>query len=216
LEWTVFKNRNFAILAPAIAAAFAVLMATSNAEGQTATSAAAADAPLPEMSIGKADAPITIIEYSSLSCPHCAAFHRDILPSLKSEYIDTGKARYVVREFPLNESALAGSVIARCLDPSRYLAFVDLLFSKQSDWAFKQDALTPLKDLAKQAGMTSEDFDKCIDDEALQKKILDVRDEGQKKGVNATPSFFINGTLLKGAPTLEAFAEAMKPYLSTH
>jgi protein-disulfide isomerase len=191
-----------------------VLIAISNAEGQTA--AAAADAPLAEMSIGKADAPVTIIEYSSLSCPHCAAFHRDILPSLKSEYIDTGKARYVVREFPLNESALAGSVIARCLDPSRYFAFVDLLFSKQSDWAFKQDALTPLKDLAKQTGITSEDFDKCIDDEALQKKILDVRDDGQKKGVNATPSFFINGTLLKGAPTLEAFVEAMKPYLSTH
>jgi protein-disulfide isomerase len=212
----VFKNRNFAFLASAIIAAFAVLVTISNTEGQTATPAAAADAPLPEMSIGKADAPVTIIEYSSLSCPHCAAFHRDILPTLKSEYIDPGKARYVVREFPLNESALAGSVIARCLDPSRYFAFVDLLFSKQSDWAFKQDALTPLKDLAKQTGMTSEDFDKCIDDEALQKKILDVRDDGQKKGVNATPSFFINGTLLKGAPTLEAFVEAMKPYLSTH
>jgi protein-disulfide isomerase len=213
----VFRNRNFVIVASAaMIAAFAALNAFSVSYAEAQTGAAAADVPFPEMSIGKADAPVTIIEYSSLSCPHCAAFHRDILPSLKSEYIDTGKARYVMREFPLNDSALAGAVIARCLDPSRYFAFADLLFSKQSDWAFKQDALTPLKDLAKQAGMTSEDFDKCIDDEALQKKILDIRDEGQKKGVNATPSFFVNGTLLKGAPTLEVFAEAMKLYLSTH
>src|SRR5208337_1897929 len=145
-------------------------------------------------------------------CPHCAAFHKDVFPALKSEYIDTGKARYVMREFPLNDSALAGSVIARCLDPGRYIAFVDLLFSKQADWAFKGDALTPLKGLAKQAGLNGEEFDKCIDDEGLQRKILAVRDEGQKKGVNATPSFFVNGMLLKGAPTLQAFAEAMKPY----
>ncbi len=212
----MFRNRNFAILASvAILIAFAAfnLFSISRAEEQPA--APATESPLPDMAIGKADAPVTIIEYSSLSCPHCAAFHRDVFPALKSDYIDTGKARYVMREFPLNEPALAGSVLARCLDPSRYFAFVDLLFSKQADWAYKQDALTPLKDLAKQAGMTSEDFDKCIDNEALQKKILEIRDEGQKKGVNATPSFFVNGTQLTGVPTLEAFAEAMKPYLST-
>jgi len=177
--------------------------------------APAAESPLPEMAIGKPDAPDTIIEYSSLSCPHCAAFHKEIFPELESQYIDTGKVRYVMREFPLNESALAGAVIARCLDPSRYFAFTSLLFSKQNDWAFKEDALTPLKALAKQAGMTGEEFDKCIDNEALQKQILAVRDEGEKKGVHATPSFFVNGQLLKGAPTMQALAEAMKPYLST-
>jgi protein-disulfide isomerase len=212
----VFTDRNRLFIPTALLLAFVFAcnaISLSFAEDQKG--AAPAASPLPEISIGKADAPVTIVEYSSLSCPHCAAFHRDVLPALKSEYIDTGKARYVVREFPLNEAALAGAVIARCLDPSRYFAFVDLLFSKQADWAFQQDALTPLKELAKQAGMTSEDFDKCIDNEALQKQILDVREEGQKKGVNATPSFFINGTLLNGKPVLETFAQAMKPYLST-
>jgi protein-disulfide isomerase len=220
LEWPVFRNRNLTNLASGamlIALAAFSLFSVSYADEQAPPAAPAQvdESPLPEIAIGKADAPVTIIEYSSLSCPHCAAFHRDVFPALKSEYIDTGKARYVMREFPLNESALAGAVLARCLDPSRYVAFADLLFSKQEEWAYKQDALTPLKDIAKQAGMTSDEFDKCIDNEALQKKILDVRDEGQKKGVNATPNFFINGTQLTGAPTLESFAEAMKPYLST-
>jgi len=213
----VLRNRSFAVLASgAVLIAFLAFNLTSIASAEDAQPpAAAAGSPLPEMAIGKADAPVTIIEYSSLSCPHCAAFHKEVFPELESQYIDTGKVRYVMREFPLNEAALAGAVVARCLDPSRYFAFTSLLFSKQNDWAFKEDALTPLKALAKQAGMSGEEFDKCIDNEALQKKILAVRDEGQKKGVNATPSFFVNGTLLKGAPTLQALAEAMKPYLST-
>src|SRR5262249_8588697 len=133
----------------------------------------------------------------------------------KSQYIDSGKVRFVMREFPLNEPALGGAVVARCLEPSRYFAFTSVLFAKQEDWAFQKDAFTPLKALAKQAGMTGDDFDKCMNNESLQQKVLAVRDEGQKMGVNATPSFFVNGKLLKGAPTIEAFAEAMKPYLGT-
>jgi protein-disulfide isomerase len=212
----VLRNRSFAVLAlGAVLTAFLAFNLTSIASAENAQPAPAAGSPLPEMALGKADAPVTIIEYSSLSCPHCAAFHKEIFPELQSQYIDTGKVRYVMREFPLNEAALAGAVVARCLDPSRYFAFTGLLFSKQNDWAFKEDALTPLKALAKQAGMSGEEFDKCIDNEGLQKEILAVRDGGQKKGVNATPSFFVNGTLLKGAPTLQALAEAMKPYLST-
>ena len=169
--------------------------------------------PLPEISMGKADAPVTIVEYSSLSCPHCAAFHKDVLPKLKSEYIDTGKVRYVVKEFPLNTPALAGAVVARCLNSSRYIPFIDLLFSKQDDWAFKNDALAPLAQFARQAGMTEEQFNKCIDNEDLQTKILAIRDQGSKLGVNATPSFFVNGQLLKGVATIKSLSEAMKPYL---
>ncbi len=207
-------NRRFAVLASgAVLAAFLAFNLISIASAEDAPPPAA-DSALPEMAVGKADAPVTIVEYSSLSCPHCAAFHKEIFPELKSQYIDTGKVRYVMREFPLNQAALAGAVIARCLPPERYFAFTGLMFSKQSDWAFKEDALTPLKALAKQAGMSGEEFDKCIDNEALQKKVLAVRDEGQKKGVNATPSFFVNGRLLKEAPTLQALAEAMKPYLN--
>ena len=113
----------------------------------------AAVAPLPDMVMGKDDAPVTIIEYSSLSCPHCATFHKDVFPELNTKYIGTGKVRYILREFPLNESALAGTVIARCLEPSRYFAFIHLLFQKQADWAFKEDALTPAQGL-RQAGRT--------------------------------------------------------------
>ncbi len=208
----MFRKRSFVVLA--LGAVLSALLAAapaaiSFAADEAKAPAPAASQPLPDMAIGKADAPVTIIEYSSLSCPHCAAFHKDVFPALKSEYIDTGKVRYVMREFPLNESALGGAVIARCLDPSRYFAFTSLLFAKQDEWAFKQDALAPLKQLAKQAGMTGEEFDKCINNDELQKKVLAVRDEGQKKGVNATPSFFINGMPLKKVPTLEAFAEAI-------
>jgi protein-disulfide isomerase len=194
--------------------AFTPASISNAAEEAQAPASSAAGKQLPDMEIGKADAPVTIVEYSSLSCPHCAAFHKDVFPALKSEYIDTGKVRFVMREFPLNEPALGGAVIARCLEPSRYFAFTSVLFAKQEDWAFQKDAFAPLKALAKQAGMTDAEFDKCINDEDLQQKILAIRDEGQKKGVNSTPSFFVNGKLLKGAATLDAFAEAMKPYLN--
>ena len=228
-------NRRIAVFAPG-AVAFIAFLAVSSfsisgthlgldaaiaADDQAAPAKDAAPAPapsesaLPDMALGKEDAPVTIVEYSSLSCPHCAAFHRDVMPSLKSEYIDTGKVRYMEREFPLNNAALAGAVLARCIDPSRFFAFTDLLFSRQEDWAFKEDALQTLRLYAKQAGLNDADFDKCIDDEALQKKILAVRDRGEKEGVHGTPTFFINGKIFNGAPTLQALAEAIKPYLST-
>jgi protein-disulfide isomerase len=214
----VLKIRLHAVFASAaiLAAAFALtLPATCRAEETAAPAAAApeASAPLQDMAVGSENAPVTIIEYSSLTCPHCAHFHEEVFPELKSKYIDAGKVRYIMREFPLNEPALAGATAARCLDPSRYFAFTGLLFAKMNDWAFKDDALAPLKAFAKQAGVNGEEFDKCIDNQDLQKKILAIRDEGQKKGVNATPSFFVNGTLLKGAPTMQALVEAMKPYL---
>jgi protein-disulfide isomerase len=218
LEGPVHRNRSFAVLAFwASLTAFLAVTSTSisYAADEPQAPASSAAGKLPDMEIGKADAPVTIIEYSSLSCPHCAAFHKDVFPALKSEYIDTGKVRFVMREFPLNPPALGGAVIARCLEPGRYFAFTSVLFAKQEDWAFKEDAFAPLKALAKQAGMTDDEFDKCINDESLQQKILAIREEGQKKGVNATPSFFINGELLKGAATLPAFIEKMKLYLNT-
>jgi protein-disulfide isomerase len=191
-----------------------------SAEEQVAPTPAQAAAPaaepaLPDMVLGKADAPVTIVEYSSLSCPHCATFHKEVFPQLKAEYIDTGKLRYIQREFPLNNSSFAGSLLARCVDPARFHAFNDLLFSKQEEWAFKDDAVPPLRKFAKQAGMTDADFDKCLEDAALQKQVVAVRERGEKEGVRGTPTFFVNGKALKGAATLQAFAEAMKPYLST-
>ncbi|HZV20026.1 MAG TPA: DsbA family protein [Hyphomicrobiales bacterium] len=223
----MLKNPKIAVLASGLAffAAFAIFNLVSHqavsAEQEKSAAAGAvsseptAEQQLPDMTMGKADAPVTIIEYASLSCPHCAAFEKDVFPALKSEYIDTGKARYIMREFPHNEQGLAAAVVARCLDPSRYFAFIEMLFSKQNDWAFKDDALPPLKQLAKQAGMSEAEFDKCIDDEALQKKILAIRAQGEKMGVTGIPTLFVNGKIVKGAATLENLAAAMKPYLST-
>ena len=229
----MYRNLRIAVLAPGALALAALLAfnpfsvsgnrlgldAAMAAEDQAAPAKEAAPAPavsaLPDMVLGKADAPVTIVEYSSLTCPHCAHFHKEVMPTLKSEYIDTGKVRYIEREFPLNNPALGGSVLARCVDPSRFYAFTDLLFDKQEDWAFKEDALQRLRIYAKQAGLTDADFEKCLDNETLQKQILAVRERGEKEGVKGTPTFFINGKIYNGAPTLQALAEAMKPYLST-
>jgi protein-disulfide isomerase len=228
----VYRNLRIAVFAPgaiAVAALLAfnpfsvsgngiglnVAMAAEEAAPAKEAAPAPAESALPDMVLGKEDAPVTIVEYSSLSCPHCAHFHKDVMPALKSDYIDTGKLRYIEREFPLNQAALGGAVLARCVDPSRFFAFTDLLFSRQEDWAFKDDALQRLRLYAKQAGLTDADFEKCLDDEALQKKVLAVRERGEKEGVKGTPTFFINGKIFNGALTLEALAEAMKPYLST-
>lgn len=170
---------------------------------------------LTEMVMGAKDAPVTIIEYSSLSCPHCAAFHKDVLPQLKEKYIDKGKVRYILREFPLNDSAFAGSVVARCVDPSSFFTFIDFLYSKQEDWAFESDVLTPLKNYAKQAGLSEEKFNACLNNQKLAEDVLKVREHGAKLGVNATPSFFVNGELVKGGVTLEKLEAAMKPHLGS-
>ena len=228
----MYRNLRIAVFAPgamAIAALLAfnpfpvggnglglgVAMAAEEAAPAKEAAPAPAESALPDMALGKEDAPVTIVEYSSLSCPHCAHFHRDVMPTLKSDYIDTGKVRYIEREFPLNNAGLGGAVLARCVDPSRFFAFTDLLFSRQEDWAFKEDALQRLRIYAKQAGLTDADFEKCLEDESLQKKVLAVRERGEKEGVKGTPTFFINGKIYNGAPTLAGLTEAIKPLLST-
>lgn len=168
---------------------------------------------LPDNVLGPENAPITIVEYASLSCPHCASFHKDILPKLKSKYIDTGKVRYILREFPHNDQAMAASILARCVDPLKYFAFIDMLFAKQEEWAFKQDALERLKSIAKQAGFTEERFTQCLADEKLMKGIKQKIDRGEELGVRNIPSFFVNGKPLRGHITLEKLEEAMAPHL---
>jgi protein-disulfide isomerase len=196
--------------APALIFALATLFAIP-AIAQMDVNKPATD--LPEHVMGADNAPVTIIEYSSMSCPHCAAYHKELLPKLKEKYIDKGKVRYILREFPLNDSAFAAAVIARCVDPDHYFNFVDFLYKNIENWAYAEDVLTPLKNLSKQAGLNEEKFNECLNNKDLAAKILKIREQGSKLGVNATPSFFVNGKLVKGGVSMEKLEAAMKPYL---
>ncbi len=163
---------------------------------------------LPENVLGNADAPVTIIEYSSMTCPHCAAFHKEVLPLIKSKYIDTGKVRYIIREFPLDNVAATAAMLARCVDPAKYFEFVNMLYTRQEDWAYKDQPLPELQKLSKQAGFTEERFKQCSTDEKVLNYISWVRDRANKQfGVRATPSFFVNGKRIKGAATIQKFDE---------
>jgi protein-disulfide isomerase len=163
---------------------------------------------LPDNVTGNADAPVTIVEYSSMTCPHCAAFHKEVLPELKKKYIETGKVKYIVREFPLDNVAVTAAMLARCVEPAKYLDFVDLLYQRQEAWAFKDEPLPELAKFAKQVGFTEERFNQCIGDQKTLEHINATRDRGSKEfKVRATPSFFVNGMRVKGAATIQKFDE---------
>ncbi|HWE19781.1 MAG TPA: DsbA family protein [Hyphomicrobiaceae bacterium] len=170
--------------------------------------------PLPELAIGNADAPVTIVEYASMTCPHCASFHNNVLPELKKKYIDTGKVRLVFREFPFDERGALAAMVARCAGGDRSLPLISILFSKQDDWAqAKTDFLPKLFAYAQQAGFTRQAFDRCRQDEKLLKSLVAVRDRGIAFGVNQTPTFFVNGKKLAGT-TIDDFDKAIGPVLT--
>lgn len=208
-------NRRTFVLGSAIASflvAFALSFAPPPAAAQTKPDVDIEElmktGDLPDNVIGNKDAPITIIEYSSMTCPHCAAFHKDVLPTLKTKYIETGKVKYIVREFPLDNVAATAAMLARCVEPSKYLDFVDVLYTRQEDWAFKDQPLPELQKFARTAGFTEERFNSCVRDEKVLKHIEWVRNRGNKDfAVKATPSFFVNGKRIKGATTIQKFEE---------
>lgn len=169
---------------------------------------------LPDIVQGKADAPVTIVEYASMTCSHCAAFHKETYPTLLKTYVETGKVRFILREFPLDPLAAAGFMLARCSGPDKRSAMVDLLFDKQADWAFTQKPLEALADLVKQTGMSQDSFNKCINDQALYDQINQVRDRAaQKFGVEATPTFFVNGKKVTGEITPKMLSDLLEPLL---
>lgn len=158
---------------------------------------------LPEKVLGKDDAPVTIVEYASMTCSHCAHFDVATLPTIKEKYIDTGKARLIMREFPFDPRAEAGFMLARC-SGDNYFAMVDVLFKQQEQWAPVQDAKAALLQISKLAGFTQESFEKCLTDQKLLDDIRTVRTRGsQEFGVDATPTFFINGKKYSGALSVD-------------
>jgi protein-disulfide isomerase len=160
--------------------------------------------------LGKPDAPITIIEYASLTCPHCAHFDVEVLPKLKEKWIDSGKAKLVLRDFPLDEPALRAAMVARCAPPDRFYPLVDTFFGQQEQWVTARDYRPALEKLAKLGGISNKEFAACISDKKLEDQVAQSRlTAAQQLGVEATPTFFINGKKFDGAPTVEAFDQAL-------
>jgi protein-disulfide isomerase len=160
---------------------------------------------IPDMTLGNKDAPINLIEYASMTCPHCAHFDAEVFPELKKNYIDTGKVYYVFREFPLDGVALRASMVARCMDKSRFFGFIHALFHTQTTWANPEvwnnektpidEKLTPMANLAKQqGGLSREQFDKCVNDTAMGKQIAMQEERGRTVfNVPGTPAIYVNG-----------------------
>ena len=189
--------------------------AAANSPGPVSTTELMVPGPLGEQSIGKDDAPVTVIEYASMTCPHCAHFHETVYPEFKKTFIDTGKVRFIFREFPLVPLAGAGFMLARCGDSSKFFPMIETLFAQQKDWVV-QKPLVPLLAIAKQAGFTQETFDACLANQKILDGIEEVRTRGaQKFQVSSTPTFFVNGKMLKGAPTMEELTKQIEPYLKS-
>ena len=163
--------------------------------------------------LGSEKAPVTVIEYASMTCPHCAHFSTATFPELQKRYIDTGKVRFIFREFPFDALAAAGFMLARCAGKDKFMAVVETLFAKQSEWMV-QKPVPPLMNIAKQFGFTQESFDKCLANQQVLDGIQNVRDRAAEKlGVNSTPTFFINGKKLVGDQSIDAMAKEIEPYL---
>jgi protein-disulfide isomerase len=174
---------------------------------------------LPDMALGPADAKVTIVEYAAATCPHCARFNASVFPKIKSEYIDTGKVRYVFRDFPLNIKDVACSMLARTIakdDAAKYFTMIDVLFKQQPDWAYSKDSTAGLTRIGKQAGLSQQQVDSCLSDQALLDKIAaDQKYAAEILKVNSTPTFFINGDMIKGEASFDIFDAKIKSLLKS-
>jgi protein-disulfide isomerase len=215
----VITRRNLLVSA----SLFAMVAALGGVEALIeARPATAQNIPLPDLlvpptlgdrSLGKDDAPVTIVEYASMTCPHCAHFHETTYPELKKRYIDTGKVRFIFREFPLDPLAAGASMLARCAEKDKFFPIIETLFQMQRTWAVEKP-IPPLLAIAKQAGFTEQSFNACLSDQ----KMLDAMQEEQKRAsdkfkVSSTPTLFINGKMQKGGMTIDELAKVIDPLL---
>src|ERR1700733_14196838 len=163
--------------------------------------------------LGSDKAPVTIIEYASMTCPHCAHFSQETFPELQKRYIDTGKVRFIFREFPLDALAAAGFMLARSAGKDKFMPIVETLFANQAEWMVEKP-VPALRDIAKQFGFTQQSFDECLANQKVLDGIQDVRDRAAEKlGVNSTPTFFVNGKKLTGDQSIESLTKEISPYL---
>ena len=218
----VLRRTFMALAATAVAgfagATFAPVLAQKKPSGPAEVPVAELMKPtdLPDIAIGPADAKVTVVEYASMTCGHCANFATKVFPDIKKKYVDSGKIRFIVREFPLDNLAAAASMLARCAGGDKSLPMIETLYEKQADWAFTNGNPVPkLFDIAKQAGFTQESFDKCLTDQKLLDQVTAQRTRASETfGVASTPTFFINGKRLTETPTVAAFDKVIEPLLA--
>lgn len=170
---------------------------------------------LGDKALGDPGAPVTIVEYASLTCSHCGNFYRTTFPILKEKYIDTGKVRFILREYPLDELALVAAMIARCGPDDKYFDTIHTLFNEQQKWAFGAEPGKALLEVVAPHGVTDESIQACLADETLVRGIIEVSKRGQELGVAGTPTFFINGEPHTGEIKMDALAAIIDPLLST-
>lgn len=188
------------------AAVFLVLTGPAAAQSDLATK------DYTERVMGNADAPVTIIEYASLTCSHCATFHADVLPQVKRDYIDTGKAKLIYRDFPLDPLAAAAALVSRCVPEQNYFPFLETLFAGQGNWAYSDDPLKAIQGYARLAGLSGEGLEACLSNEGLFNSIQEVKQNGAEEfGVSGTPTVIVDGKKLSAYTALpEALAKAAK------
>lgn len=174
-----------------------------------------APGPLPEMSWGRTDAPVTIVEYASLTCPHCKRFHEEIFPRVKRELIDTGKVRFVLREFPIGKTSGAATIALRCAPPEKYLDLYGRFMRQQAKWVAQEVRLDPIFEVASEVGMTRAQFDACRENQAMIEGLKWVKDRGRKLGIIGTPNFFVGTRLVKSVLTFEEIKALTEPALSS-
>lgn len=220
------KRRNILIgmgaaaTAAGIGGAYAFLQgpARSKADNSTAAPQLAAAGNMPlfddDHILGAADAPATIIEYSSLTCPHCASFHRGTLPQLKANWVETGKARLVYRHYPLDRLALYAAAVSNCIKGDGFFGFIDALFVNQERWSRSDDPVSALQQFAGLAGLNQTAFQECVQDEAAITRILEIQADGRDTyEVASTPSFVVNGQRVVGAHSYEEFEAVLQKYV---
>lgn len=161
-----------------------------------------APSPMPEMSWGRADAPVTIVQYASLTCQHCRNFHATTFPELKRTYIDTGKVRYVLREFPIGRTSGMATVALRCAKPEKYLELYAKFLDQQNNWVSQEVRLDPIFAVAQQVGMKRAEFDQCRENQGMIEQLKWVKERGRKLGIVGTPNYFVGDQLIKKELTM--------------
>ncbi len=165
--------------------------------------------PLPENTWGRADAPVTLVQYASMTCQHCRKFHADVYPELKRQFIDTGKVRYILREFPIGKSSGTATIAMRCAPPEKYMALYGKFMEQQGNWVSQEVRTDQIMKVAAQVGITGEQFDACLKNQDMVAKLNQIKDRGRQLGVIGTPNFFINARLVKGTLGLEDIRAAV-------